>query len=82
MVPDSCERILKLLASVAESDEVRTNPQLPLYDKEILDSMKTVELMIELENEFGLEISPAEFERELWATPEKMILDIERRMRA
>ena len=74
------EKVLELVASVAETDEVCTNLELPLYECQLLDSIKTVELMIGIEEEFGLKISPAEFERENWATPGKVIADLERRM--
>ena len=68
------------MASIAETDEVRTNLDLPLYDCQLLDSIKTVELMIGIEEEFGIKISPAEFERETWATPGKIIADLESRV--
>ena len=74
------EKVLELVASVAETDEVCTNLDLPLYECQLLDSIKTVELMIGIEEEFGLKVSPAEFERENWATPSKIIADLERRM--
>ena len=74
------EKVLQLVASVTETDEVRTNLELPLYECQLLDSIKTVELMIGIEEEFGLKVSPAEFERENWATPSKIIADLERRM--
>jgi D-alanine--poly(phosphoribitol) ligase subunit 2 len=74
------EKVLQLLASVTETDEVRTNLELPLYDCQLLDSIKTVELMIRIEEEFGLKISPAEFERETWGTPRKIIADLENRV--
>lgn len=73
------DKVLQLLASVAETDEVRTNLDLPLYESQILDSMKTVELMVMLEEQFGVKVSPAEFERESWKTPRKLVADIERR---
>jgi len=74
------EKVLQLLTSVAETDEVCANLELPLYECQLLDSIKTVELMIGIEEEFGLKISPAEFERENWETPGKIIADLERRM--
>ena len=72
--------ILDVLAAVAETEEVRTNPDLALYDLQILDSMKTVELIVALGREVGVEVSPAEFEREAWATPAKFVADIQRRL--
>ena len=75
------EKVLQLVASVAETDEVLADLELPLYECQLLDSINTVELMIRIEDEFGLKISPAEFERENWGTPRKIIADLESRMR-
>ena len=75
------EKVLQLVASVAETDEVLANLDLRLYECQLLDSIKTVELMIRIEEEFGLKISPAEFERENWGTPRRIIADLEKRMR-
>ncbi len=76
------DQILSVLANVAETEEGKTNPDLALYDLQILDSMKTVELIVALGGEFGIEISPAEFEREAWATPAKLVSDVEQRVAA
>ncbi len=74
------DRILDILANSAETDEVRTNPDLALYDLQVLDSMKTVELIVAFSSELGVEISPAEFEREKWATPRLLVADVLSRM--
>jgi D-alanine--poly(phosphoribitol) ligase subunit 2 len=75
-------QILDVLARVAETDEVRTNPDLALYDLQVLDSMKTVELIVALGSELGVEVSPAEFDREAWATPAKLVADVRARSTA
>jgi D-alanine--poly(phosphoribitol) ligase subunit 2 len=74
------QRILQLLVSVTETEEVQSNLDLSLYDSHVLDSMLTVQLMVAIEEEFGIQISPAEFDRESWATPRKIVADIERRL--
>lgn len=74
------EKILSILAEVCETEEVHRQPDLALYDLQILDSMKTVELIVSLGRELGVEISPAEFEREAWATPSLLVADVERRL--
>jgi D-alanine--poly(phosphoribitol) ligase subunit 2 len=79
---DLTDKILDVLAEVAETAEVRTNLDLALYDLQILDSMKTVQLIVSLGQELNVEISPAEFEREAWATPRKLIEDVQRRLAA
>lgn len=81
VAPESLsDKVLQVLASVAETDEVRVNLDLPLYDYHLLDSIKTVELIVMIEEEFGLRVSPAEFERESWRTPRKIIADIQHRL--
>jgi len=74
------DRILSHLASICGTDEVRTNPDLALYEREVLDSMKTVELIVAIEQEFGVYVSPAELDRQAWATPLKIIADIQHRL--
>ena len=76
------DRVLDVLAGVSEIEDVRHNPDVRLYDLQILDSMKTVELIVAFSSEFGIEISPAEFVREEWATPRKIISYMERRVGA
>ena len=70
------EKILSLLSEITETEEVRRNPDLALYDLQILDSMRTVELLIAVSRDLGIEISPAEFDRDAWATPQKFVDDI------
>jgi D-alanine--poly(phosphoribitol) ligase subunit 2 len=77
---DFSDKVLQLLASVAETDEVLSNLDLPLYDYQVLDSMRTVQLILILEQEFGLKISPAEFERECWRTPRDLVADVQQRL--
>jgi D-alanine--poly(phosphoribitol) ligase subunit 2 len=67
------ERVLATLAEVAELDEVRTDLNIRLYDTHVLDSLKTVELILLLSDRLGFEVSPAEFDREQWATPGKIV---------
>jgi D-alanine--poly(phosphoribitol) ligase subunit 2 len=81
IAPESLsDKVLQMLASIAETEEVCKSLDLPLYDLQILDSMKTVELIVAIGQQFGVKISPAEFEREQWATPRKLIADLERRL--
>ncbi len=74
------DQVLAILVAVSGIDEVRRNLDLRLYDRCILDSMSTVELILGLSSRFGLEISPAEFDREQWGTPRLIIASIEGRL--
>lgn len=77
---DFSDKVLQLLASVAETDEVLANLDLPLYEYQVLDSMRTVQLILMIEEQFGIKVSPAEFERESWRTPRDLIADLKHRM--
>ena len=72
--------LLKMLEDVAGTDEVIRNQELELFDSQVLDSMRVVELIVRLDEEFGIAISPAEFDREAWATPDKFVQDVEARI--
>jgi D-alanine--poly(phosphoribitol) ligase subunit 2 len=74
------DRVLDVLVGVSEIEGVRHDPDVRLYDLQILDSMTTVQLIIAFSSEFGFEISPAELDREEWATPRKIISFIERKL--
>lgn len=80
MATATSDQVIDVLARVADTEEVRTNPDLALYELQILDSMKTVELIVALQQEMGVEVSPAEFDRDAWATPAKMVADVQRRL--
>jgi D-alanine--poly(phosphoribitol) ligase subunit 2 len=76
------DRVLNVLVDVAETEGVRQDPDVRLYDLQILDSMQTVRLILALSTEFGVEISPAEFDRDEWATPRKIVSYMERKVAA
>lgn len=79
-MPSTAEKTIQTLAEVTETDRVRTEPDLPLFDAGLLDSLGIVTLIARLSDEFGIDISPAEFERETWATPAMLVHDLERRV--
>lgn len=72
--------VLAVLADVLDTREVYDAPDLPLYELDLLDSLRTVELMLALSERFGVEISPAEFDRDLWGSPRRIVEDMERRV--
>ncbi len=76
----TAQRTLQILAEVADTDRVMTEPDLPLFDLGLLDSLGIVTLITRFAEEFEVEISPAEFEREDWSTPAEIVEDMERRV--
>ena len=76
------ERVLDVLVDVSEIEGIRDDTDVRLYDLQILDSMKTVRLIVAFSSEFGVEISPAELDWEEWATAGKIISYMERKLHA
>jgi D-alanine--poly(phosphoribitol) ligase subunit 2 len=70
------ESILQILAQVTETPDVLTDPNLPLFDMQILDSMQVVNLIVRLGQDLDVHISPAEFDRAAWATPKHFVEDV------
>jgi D-alanine--poly(phosphoribitol) ligase subunit 2 len=73
--------VLDELARITESEEVRQDLDLELFDEDVLDSLGLVELIVALGERFHLDISPAQVDRDGWATPRKIIADIETRLK-
>ena len=76
------EIILDELEKVTGTDEVRKNLDLALFDEQILDSLGTVELIVSLGDMFHIDLTPGMVDRKMWATPRKIISDIESRIKA
>ncbi len=67
------ETVLKELENITGTDEVRKNLDLDLFGEKVLDSLGTVELILALSEDFSIEVTPGQIDRELWATPRKII---------
>lgn len=67
----------RLITQVCGSDSVLAEPDLDLLEAGLLDSLALVELLVGLDDEFGLEISPTEVEREEVASVSKILNFVE-----
>jgi D-alanine--poly(phosphoribitol) ligase subunit 2 len=74
------DAVYEILADVAETDDVRERPDLDLFGARVLDSLQTVDLLARLSDTFSLSLSPADFDRAAWATPELIAAEVERRI--
>ena len=74
------EIVLNELARITGNDAVRQNLDIKLFEEDILDSLGTMELIVALGECCHIDVSPAQLEREMWATPRKIIEDIESRV--
>lgn len=71
------DQVLDILADLTGSDEVKENLDLNLFDTGLLDSMATVQLLLELQSQLGVDVPVSEFERSEWDTPSKIIAKVE-----
>lgn len=67
------EQVLDILAEVAEDDIVKEQPDIEVFEEGIIDSMQTVGLLLEIQNQLGIEVSVMDFDRDKWATPNKIV---------
>lgn len=70
------ETVLSILEDLTGTSEVRENLDVELFDEGLLDSMGTVQLLVELDGQLGVNIPVSEFERDEWSTPNKIIAKV------
>ncbi|MEG1513182.1 MAG: D-alanine--poly(phosphoribitol) ligase subunit DltC [Raoultibacter sp.] len=74
------EKTLALLEEVCADDAVREERDIDLFEAGLLDSMGAIELLVGIEEEFGVEIAPTEVERDEMNTVNLIIHQIEIRL--
>ena len=52
------DRALDLLIELTDSPEIRNNPDMPLWSSGLLDSINVLIFIVEMEEEYGIEIAP------------------------
>lgn len=65
--------ILDILEEITGSSDVRENEALDLFEEGLLDSMGTVQLILEIESRLDITVPVSEFDREEWSTPALII---------
>jgi len=73
------EKLLGMLAEICEDDIVKVDMDIDLLETDLLDSLGFAELLALIEDEFGIILSPSEFQRKDLNTPAKIIEIIETR---
>ena len=71
------EQVLDLLADVSENNIVKEQPDIEIFEEGIIDSFKTVELLLEIQNKLDIVVSIMDFDRDEWATPNKIVAVLE-----
>ena len=71
------DQILDILADITGSDEVKKDLDVNIFETGLLDSMGTVQLLLEFQNQLGVDVPVSEFDRSEWDTPNKIIAKVE-----
>lgn len=72
-VKETVLQILNDLTGEDFSNQLETN----LFDEALIDSMGTVQLLLALQNQLGVDAPVSEFNRSEWDTPAKIIAKAE-----
>ncbi len=73
------EQILEMLEEICEDEVVREDLDINMKEEGLMDSLAFVEMLVKIEEIFGLSIAPTEVTYEEIDTPNKVISYIENR---
>ena len=74
------EQILEMLEEICEDEVVREDLDINMKEEGLMDSLAFVEMLVKIEEIFGLSIAPTEVTYEEIDTPNKVISYIENRL--
>ena len=74
------EQILEMLEEICEDEVVREDLDVNLKEEGLMDSLAFVEMLVRIEEIFGISIAPTEVTYEEIDTPNKVISYIENRL--
>lgn len=80
ITPELEEKVMDLIVDITGEDEIRDNRDVDLFEEDILDSLGAIELLVALQDNFGVSIAPTELEREEMNTVNLIIARTAERM--
>ena len=69
-----------MIEELCGDEIVREDPDIDLLEEGLIDSLDYIELLLWIEEAFGLKMSPSELTREEMATPNRIIAVVEKRL--
>lgn len=73
-------KVLDMLEGICADDAVREERDVDLFDAGLLDSLAAIEVLVGIEENFGVEIAPTAVERKEMNTVNKIIDQIAARL--
>lgn len=65
--------VVEILADLTGNDDIKNDMDMELFESGTLDSMATVQMLLELQGQLDIEVPVSEFDRQAWSTPNKII---------
>lgn len=73
------EKVMSIIFDVCNDKVIYKNRDINLFETGLLDSMGFIELLVALEEEFGIEIEPREISKEEMCSPNRLVLFVRRK---
>lgn len=70
---------LEIMEEICETDEIKEDLDLDLFDAGLIDSLSTINIILLLEEKLGLRLQPTDFERNDITTVNNFIKFLEKR---
>lgn len=67
------EKVLDMLIEVTGSDDIAEEKDTDLFEAGLLDSLGIIEVLLKIEEVFGLKLQPTDLEREDMATVNNLV---------
>ncbi len=74
--------VLDVLEGIVQTDEVKKNPDLALFETGLLDSIGVVQMLAALQQQCGVEIPLTDFDASTWDTPAHIVENVRSRAQA
>ena len=74
------DKLLDIIESICGDEIVKENPDINLLEEDLIDSLDYVSLLLDIQDEYGVVLSPSEFTREQMDTPNKIIETVSARI--
>lgn len=60
------DTLFSILEDITGTEEVRENPEVDLFEEGLMDSLATVQLLVEIEGQLDVQVPVSEFDRAQW----------------
>lgn len=67
------EKVFAILAEICEDDVVLEEHDIDLFEEGLLDSFGTINLLVEFEDQLGVNVPITVFNRDEWNTPNNIV---------